>query len=134
MQSEAQASDDEQGEEEMEEPEQGESEMEEGEEQEEEPSHKSSEQVESSESSSSEEEGGDKDISLKGWKSLLLKDGIGPFLQPLVLQDAVSGVMTKHGLSAEGVESDALGFLLDSVEYYMKELVQKCVLKARVRM
>lgn len=63
---------------------------------------------------------------LKGWRSSLLKDGLGPFLNPLRLREKVASLSIRNGLS-EKCEPEALGLLMDTSEFYMRELIGKVV-------
>lgn len=135
----------EEGEAEMEEAsEQGESEMEEGEEQEDEEVSQSQAELNqepgselSGCQSSSEDDGIDREANLKAWKSLLIRDGVGPFLNPKRLVEKVQFAMVKHGLTdaAEPKNyAEALGQLMDSTEFYMRGLITKVIKSSRMRM
>jgi hypothetical protein len=72
------------------------------------------------------------DLDIKYWRSALIKDGLGPFLNPAKLKDKVRQISTRVGLS-EQFEPEALGLLMDTTEMYMKEFVRKVIQKARIR-
>ena len=120
---------------------QGESEMEEGEKQEDEEVSQQSqaEQEHGSQltdgQSSSQDDGGDNEANLKAWKSLLIRDGVGPFLNPRRLVEKVQYAMVKHGLiDLPKYYAEALGQLMDSTEFYMRDIITKVIKRARVRM
>lgn len=69
---------------------------------------------------------------LRNWKSQLIKDGLGPFLNPQKLREKVASLSVRNGLS-EKCDPEALGLLMDTTEFYMRELVTKVVQKFRIR-
>ena len=73
------------------------------------------------------------DVTLRAWKSNLVKDGLGPFLLPKNLRQRVQLETAKHGLT-ENYQPDALGVLMDLTEQYMKGFLNKVILKGRTRL
>ena len=63
------------------------------------------------------------DLDTKYWRSSLIKDGLGLFLNPSKLKDKVKSVSTRVGLS-EQCEPEALGLLMDTTEMYIKEFMR----------
>lgn len=54
-----------------------------------------------------------------------------------MLMERVHSALVKHNLSdsaAPKLYGEALGYLMDSTEYYMKDMVSKTIKRARVRM
>ena len=51
------------------------------------------------------------------------------------MTERIEQAIVRHGLSKEnGVDPEVYGFFMDSMEVYMKELVNKTVQKARIRL
>jgi len=77
--------------------------------------------------------GTDKDgLDLKYWRSALIKDGLGPFLNPQKLREKVAALTMRNGIS-EKCDPEALGCLMDTTEFYLRDLVGKVVQKFRIR-
>lgn len=82
---------------------------------------------------SESDSGPDKDsLELKYWRSTLIKDGLGPFLHPSKLKEKVGQLALRSGLS-EACDPEALGLLMDTTEFYLRDFVSKVVQKARIR-
>ena len=86
-------------------------------------------QLSSSDASEYSEEGPN---ATKQWNSCLLRDGLGMFLNQHELRQKLQQHQLKAGLSMD-TEPEALGLLLDSTEFYLRELVAKVVGRARTR-
>ena len=81
--------------------------------------------------------GVDREINFKAWKSMLIRDGVGPYLSPRRLIEKVQHMMVRNGLTESSDSKqyqEALGYLMDMTEFYMRGFMSKLIKKTRGRL